>query len=669
MIDPATIVELRVYPPLAVARLGNADGAEDYIIGPETIGGEPTLPAVAGEPRERAARLLEDFRLPNGQIKRQAVRFRVYAHLTSGTVVEVTAADAEIEWSVAVANLKAGWYEFNTAMDLPGQLTGNAEKRNRKLGGSQKRTRLDIVPVPQSISGRSAGPVAFDDGIFWTSPVYLGELRTDAEGRLLFLGGKGRSGSFRPNAVPLTFANNDGWFDDTCDGPVRATVTFPGHTARAASPAYVAVAPPNYAPGLFGVVTLDDAVREVFIAQTWLTRPTATSFTQDVWPIFDRLTGLQWVNHGFFILHGYGSALDARESSVIARMADAATSNAAWRKRAFELFRDPSLTGPFGKATLPHAFGDGVDTEFTTNPDAAGLLSVTQTQYEHLRRWSAGDFASDWPGTPPKAKDFADLDTEEQIEHLERAPLHDCLGGPFHPAMELTWVMRIPHLWDDAYRLKILEEDEPARQNFGETLTPATCTGLGGPYDGVARGALTRFLGLPWQTDHTSCNSAADYFPSMFLSSPTFWGARAPDQVLANGHFLRAAANAAGQARLPLQSHKHLAHRSDWLRDIRGFDYYARINTMITEWAELGMVLPVAPSADTSPELEALGVRVEQGRSVKGRPIADTEDRKYHLTEDVEALSHPNVPPPGAGAAIPRKVAPIPKRTYRPGEI
>ncbi len=72
--------------------------------------------------------------------------------------------------------------------------------------------------------------------------------------------------------------------------------------------------------------------------------------------------------------------------------------------------------------------------------------------------------------------------------------------------------------------------------------TPAVCTGANGPHDGVAAGCLTRFLGVPWQTDHTSCNSAADYFPSTFLSMPTFWGPRAPDQVLADGNYLRAAA-------------------------------------------------------------------------------------------------------------------------------
>ena len=47
--------------------------------------------------------------------------------------------------------------------------------------------------------------------------------------------------------------------------------------------------------------------------------PAKTSFTEDVLPLFQRLTGLQWVNHGLFILHGFGSPLDANNPQVVAR--------------------------------------------------------------------------------------------------------------------------------------------------------------------------------------------------------------------------------------------------------------------------------------------------------------------------------------------------------------
>jgi hypothetical protein len=662
MIDPNAIQELKVYPPLAIARVGNAGGPDDYVIGPEIIGGPPTLP---GPLPERPARYVGDFRTANGEIKRQAARFRVYAHMKDGSVQEVTAASARIEWRVAVANLKAGWYEFNQAMDL-GQLSQDALQRNRDLVDPSERYRLDIVPTPKSIAGAKAGPVPLDDGVFWASPVFLGELRTDAEGRLIFLGGKGSAQAFRNGTRPLTFANNTGWHDDLCDGPVRAKVTFPGHAPIDAEPGYVSVTPPNYAPGLFGLVTMDDVVREVFYDKKWISPPSDTSFADDVLPLFQRLTGLQWVNHGLFILHGFGSALDAQNPQTIARLNDKSAANAVWRQSVLALFRDPNVGGLLVPDRVPQIYGDGVDTLFPPPQPmvASALLAVTKTQYAHLKRWADGKFDANWsPTAPTPSNSFSALAPEQQVEHLERAPLHDCLGGPFHPAMELTWVMRIPLLWKSAYRLNVLAGEAPAKQDFGDTLTPAVCTGANGPYDGAAAGCLTRFLGVPWHTDHTSCNSAADYFPSTFLSMPTFWGPRAPDQVLADGNYLRAAAMSPLGDPAQQQTFKHLMHRVDWLRDIRGFDYFDRLSFMISEWAELGMVLPVENTPATLPVHD---VRVEQGRNHKSKLIDVTNDPKFHATEEIESLL------PGAAvmpARAARPVAPPPKRSYRQGEI
>jgi hypothetical protein len=663
MIDPDAISELKIYPPIGVARVGNAKDANDYVIGPEVIGGAPTLPGAAPEP---PARYVDDFRTAAGEIKRQAARFRVYAHMNDGSVQEVTAASAKIEWRVTIANLKAGWYEFNQAMDL-GPLSQNALQRNRDLVARDDRQRLDIAPTPRNITGPNAGPIKLDDGAFWDSAIYLGEIRTDADGRLIFLGGRGASQPFHPGTRPLTFANNPGWHDDVCDGPVRAHVTFPGRAPRDAEPGYVCVTPPNYAPGLFGLVTLDDVVREVFYGKGWIPKPVRTSFADDVLPLFQRLTGLQWVNHGLFILHGFGSPLDAQNPQTIAKLNDSSSANAVWRNAVLALFRNPEAGGALIRDQVPQIFGDAVDGLFGDPPEPAnGLLAATKTQYTHLKRWADGAFDADWsPTSAPQPLSFSALAPDAQVKHLERAPLHDCLGGPFHPAMEMTWVMRIPLLWKSAYRLNVLDGEQPAKQNFGDTLTPAVCIGSNGPYDGAAAGCLTRFLGVPWQTDHTSCNSAADYFPSTFLSMPTFWGPRAPDQVLADGNYLRAAAIAHFGQPAQQQISKHLMHRVDWLRDIRGSDYYDRLSKMIAEWSELGMVLPVKSAPASLP----LDLRVEQGRSDKGKPIDVTADWKFQATENVENLFAPQST---EGLALPRTAgpaAPPPKRTYRQGEI
>ena len=116
-LNPADIVEVAVYPPLGIARVGNAPGELDYVTAAEVIGGTP---ADAGALRDA-----------QGAIKRQAVRFRIYAKLTSGQVRELTLDDdIEIQWRVAVANLKAGWYEFTNEINLPDGLPIPASKRN-----------------------------------------------------------------------------------------------------------------------------------------------------------------------------------------------------------------------------------------------------------------------------------------------------------------------------------------------------------------------------------------------------------------------------------------------------------------------------------------------------------------------------------------------------------
>ena len=76
-----------------------------------------------------------------------------------------------------------------------------------------------IASGEQSITGPGADPVALDAGRFLDEPVPLGELLTDELGRLVFLPADGPWAT-RPGQAPLTtFSDNDGWADDTCDGP------------------------------------------------------------------------------------------------------------------------------------------------------------------------------------------------------------------------------------------------------------------------------------------------------------------------------------------------------------------------------------------------------------------------------------------------------------------
>ena len=644
---------LSVYPPIGIARVGNATGADDYVFGPETIGGPHTM----ADGQE--ARFEADFRSADGAIKRQAVRFRVYAELTNGEVRELTLADGvEIDWRVRIANLKAGWYEFLQAMDLPDGLAKTPPRRNAGIIGSA-RADLDIVPSPRAITGANvSGPAyRFDDGTFKGTAVELGELRTDAMGRLLVLGGRGASASIPPKP-PTTFANNEDWHDDVADGPVFASVTFSDGSTVDAEPGYLVTTPPNYAPGVQGLVTMDDVVRQTFMAEGWLPTPTATSFTTDIWPIFVRLTELQWVNHGHFILNGDSSPLDVRSPTVLARLRDSSGPGAAWRQAVFGLFRPLGADLRPDTGQLPQIFGDGFGE--VQNGNAIVGLAVTATMYAHLGRWAAGDFTDDWPVGGPTVPAFDTLSPTDQCAQLERASLYDCLGGPFHPGIELTWTMRLASVWERPYRLKLVAGDAPARQDWGDVLEIVMCLGAGGPYDGVAAGALTRFMGVPWQTDEASCNSDGDYHPSYYLSMPTFWGPRVPDQVLAWENYERMAAL---DAKAGAQVGKHFAHRSDWLRDVRSTGYAKRIANMVTEWHDLGMVLPVS---DPPGHLPA-GLRVEQGRAA----AYTAGDVRPSLAAAIENLFEPAPAPKPIlkRMALRETQSERPRRSFRQGEI
>lgn len=85
----------------------------------------------------------------------------------------------------------------------------------------------------QTVIGTNASPVELA-GEFYGSkdtptPVYLGEARTDEEGRLVVLAGRGLSFSIAQEGIkyPLILTDFDSpdWIDDTSDGWVSVTAT------------------------------------------------------------------------------------------------------------------------------------------------------------------------------------------------------------------------------------------------------------------------------------------------------------------------------------------------------------------------------------------------------------------------------------------------------------
>ncbi|MFL4972117.1 MAG: LodA/GoxA family CTQ-dependent oxidase [Microvirga sp.] len=108
------------------------------------------------------------------------------------------------------------------------------------VGADNRRSTLDLDPGPRSIEGGAGSPQNFAINRPPLAISTLGELRSDKTGRLLVIGGMGRSG-FDP-AIPRTdkglvgeikdYVNNDSWFDDVADGPVEAEIVSTAHSSE-----------------------------------------------------------------------------------------------------------------------------------------------------------------------------------------------------------------------------------------------------------------------------------------------------------------------------------------------------------------------------------------------------------------------------------------------------
>ena len=102
--DLSQIERIVIHPAIGIARVGNSP--DEWFLGPETPGPHPMPPG--------------GFKDDSGRLKPQAARFRLYGLDENDQVVaEVTAGDADIRWTVHLANTKAAWYNFDIALDIP----------------------------------------------------------------------------------------------------------------------------------------------------------------------------------------------------------------------------------------------------------------------------------------------------------------------------------------------------------------------------------------------------------------------------------------------------------------------------------------------------------------------------------------------------------------------
>lgn len=525
----STIVRASIHPAIGIARVGSSPDA--FLLAPQ-VPHPPPRPAGSSH---------DD----HGRLKREAVQFRIYGHDADGHVVaELTAANADIAWNVHVANAKAAWFKFRNAMDVETLAGTVVERRNPEIVDPDERRKLVIDPGGRSIAGRNQGGEArhrFDTGTFKGMQVHLGELRTDDLGRLLFLGGLGVSRS--PSGAPPyvagetdAFGNARDWHDDIADGPVDATVRVGGREIPTEG-AWVASAPPNYAPDIKSWRTLHDMLVDLYVREKWLPRKAEVSFTRDVYPILARLTALQWVNKSYAAMFGHGAPFDFADPVRIERIGRIHGGAAVdvykpLRVAIFKIFREP-VPHPTDPAAWPWLYGDSFGAE--DHVDQYLNLALDGERLRDLESWSQGRFVADWGKRAPPPASIDLHPPSEQPAALDRAALDFCAADAFHPGIELTWPMRHLSLYSAPFRIKRATAPE---RDYGPHLDVVTALGPGGPLHGQSPGSLSRWMLLPWQIDTGGC--LAGYDDRLVFDAPSFWPARVPNNVLSHAHYAKA---------------------------------------------------------------------------------------------------------------------------------
>lgn len=582
------IVKAVIYPSIGVARVGNAPSG--YVVGPEVTNPKPL--AADSAPGKNP------YRDAEGRLYPQAARFRIYGVNAGGAIVkELTApgSGAEIAWTVHLANKKAAWYAFEIALDIPEAASADPSTLRNPEVTDRASLVLDAgAHTLHAGSGRAgSGSVEMVAGQFMHqgSPVYLGKMWCEGDARLLVTGGTGKSASYDGKQA-TTFANNDGWHDDVSDGPVTATVSYNG-VALPVTPSWLVVAPPDYGPQCKSVRTLWDLMRDVAIQTGALIAPVRPSFTYDIYPIFERLTRLQWVNAGFAAGFGWNAGYDFTRADWIERLNDPAAANQETRRVLKNSFRNDTVDA-WSPVPWPWVYGDAMSLPTPETPRAFSSLSATQLTM--LEQWTAGDFENDW-GEVPVYSAFDQVPLEQQGDMLTRAALEFCLADAFHPGCEMTWPVRTPSMYMEPFRFGHAPVGwvEP---NLGTTLTSANVAVINGPLYRQVPGGISRWMAVPWQTDTASCQSG--YMKSYDPNLPTFWPARVPNQVMTREKYAVVMnPEASREDRLAA-----FAVRSSWLDPLGTGSYVEQINNMIKGFDHMGVVEVNPGPAD--PEGKAL---------------------------------------------------------------
>lgn len=460
-----------IFPSIGIARVGTSD---EFFIGPE-----PDTP------------LDLTRRDGNGNLKRQAARFRVYECDRDATGMltgarEITAPAAHIRWSVHLVNRKAAAKSFNV---------GNAtESRRNGATGNDTADRHLIIDAGEQAIDTPGTRVLLDAGKFKNVSVPLGRLEMQADGRLCVVGGSGASRS--PSGARIrNFADNDDWHDDVADGLVTAQITVEGRPPVTAQGAWVVVAPPDFAPQITNIITLFDVLEDLAVQRGLRSAPATIFFDRHVRPMLERAMSMQWVNRQARLgyddnptgAHSAGGPGDF--SDMLGMLGDPNQPNAP-RQAIFRLLRDPdtlAVPSPLRSKHMPRLNDD---------KDSGAVLPFTRMQHRAFRLWSQGNFQQTDPAGAP---------SEVLPDAITRTALEACAGGAFFPGIEAGRIMTDASRFmaDDVFR-----------------LSPQA----------VRPGDITAQNAVPWQADFHQCRWEES--GNGGLKRLGWWPAQRPDDVL-----------------------------------------------------------------------------------------------------------------------------------------
>lgn len=557
----------RIHPSIGFARLGNAD-ALDHFVG-------PTIPESNAADKNYSKQFPDTYK-KDGKIRPQAALFTIweYKEKNGKPIREITLDERDVEsigWKVNLANKKAAFYKFAAYY-------GRTEPNDQGFRNKGKPDEWTMLPGPRTISGKNIGnkdDFRFKKGTSgdptkeqWLKDQkpdhqYLGELFTDDKGRLKVIGGKGIGAAVNKKFKLKETFNNAGWYDDVSDGTVEVSITFKRGKVVNAIPAWVIVAPPDYAPEIKQIVTLYDYlslgatiipgllkspmlelyphlkdIADEFKANGVFELTTyKPHFHDDIYPILLKAFNSKFVHAETYKAHGLVDVYN-----LISSLNNNDPSLKSMRQILFKKLREPYSQGELAEVKkavkkkkfsfksvnvlMPLLFGD------TFGEEPSPYLTLTHVQYQVMKRWADGDFIVS--SGPTKVDNPMALDI---------ASLENAVGGAFYPGTDIGWSIASAKIFSEPFRIDHTADDQyQAKEITGK----------------IAPGYFTRQLAVPWHADFMSCAKDSVTFYG-------FWPSQRPDDVLVGGSM------------------------KPWYRNDKG-KFPGSWDLMVAKWYELGFV-------------------------------------------------------------------------------